>query len=115
MKKTLSIIFGLFIGITSYTQTLNVVNGKVLDADAAKPISGVHVFVQNTEISQKTELDGTFILQNVPNGAHIVVFKKIGYETQYFPISLDHKSINIGDVMLYVDISQTLDNSIITL
>ncbi len=115
MKKTLSIIFGLFIGITSYTQTLNVVNGKVLDADAAKPISGVHVFVQNTDISQKTELDGTFILQNVPNGAHIVVFKKIGYETQYFPISLDHKSINIGDVMLYIDISQTIDNSIITL
>lgn len=115
MKKILSIILGLAIGFTSYSQSLNEIKGKVLDAESANPISDVTILVQETDISHLSETDGTFTLQNVPYGEQIVVFKKVGYESQFFPVTVNDNVKDLGDIMLYIDINQIIDNSVITL
>lgn len=115
MKKILSIFFGLLISTAFYAQSLSLVKGKVLDADSNRAISDVMISVQNTDISQNTDIVGTFKLQDLPKGEQIIVIKKIGYETQYYPITVQNESIDLGEVMLYIDVSQTIDDSIITL
>ena len=76
MKNILIIVFGLLIGITSNAQSLNVVKGKVIDANTNKPITGVNVLIQGTDVTQQTAGDGIFKLQNVPNGEQILELKK---------------------------------------
>jgi hypothetical protein len=115
MKKILYIIFGMFIGFTSYAQSLNVIKGKVLDANSAKMLSDVTVYIQNTDISQKTTSNGTFILENVPKGDLIIVLEKTGYETQYFPKTVNNETIDLENINMYIDVNQTIDDSIITL
>jgi hypothetical protein len=114
MKKILYTVFGLFLAFTSYAQTLNVVKGKVLDADSAKVLADVRIAVQNSDISQNSAIDGTFTLKNVPEGAQIIVLTKTGYETQYFPINVKN-TVDLGNVNLYIDVNQSIDESIITL
>jgi len=115
MKKILYIIFGMFIGFTSYAQSLNVIKGKVLDSDATRPITECTISVQGTNITQESAVDGTFTLNNVPNGDQIIVFKKIGLETQYFPVSVNNSMTDLGDIIMFVDVDQTMDDSIISL
>ena len=115
MKKILYIIFGMFIGFTSHAQSLHVIKGKILDADSTEPITSCRVTVQGATISTESTTDGTFILNNVPKGDHIIVFKKIGFETQYFPVSMAEKTVDLGNVLLFIDINQSIDDSVITL
>ena len=115
MKNILIIVFGLLVGITSHAQSLNVVKGKVLDADTNKPITGINVLIQGTDVTQKTEGDGTFKLQNVPNGEQILELKKVGYEAQYFPLTVNNKAIDLKTILMYVDVSQQIDNSVISI
>lgn len=115
MKKILYIIFGLFIGFTSHAQTLNVIKGKVLNSNATKPITDCTIAVQGTDISQKSAVDGTFTLNNVPKGDQIIVFKKAGLETQYFPLSVNNSMTDLGEIIMFIDVDQTLDDSVISL
>jgi hypothetical protein len=105
----------MFIGFTSCAQSLNVIKGKVLDANSAKMLSDVTVYIQNTDISQKTTSNGTFILENVPKGDLIIVLEKTGYETQYFPKTVNNETIDLENINMYIDVNQTIDDSIITL
>jgi len=115
MKNLLIIVFGLLVGLTSNAQSLNVVKAKVLDAENNKPIEGVNVFIQGTDVTQKTAEDGTFTLQTIPNGEQILALKKVGYEAQYFPITLNDKSIDLKTILMYIDVNQQIDNSIINI
>jgi len=115
MQKHLILIFGLLIGFLSNAQSLNVVKGKVLDADTQNSIENVEVMIQGTDILIKTSADGTFELQNVPNGEQIVSLIKTGFESQFYPVTIDNSTTDLGNILMYVDLSQTLDNSLISL
>jgi hypothetical protein len=115
MQKFLIIVLGLLVGSFANAQSLNVVKGKVLNADTSTPIAGVKVNVQETDITQESNDDGTFALQNVPNGEQIIALSKEGFEPQFFPVTINNNTVDLGDILLYVDLSQELDNSVITL
>ncbi len=115
MKKILILVFGLLLSTQVFAQSLNVVKGKVLDADTNQPIEGVNVLVVDTDVSQKTATDGTFKLQSMPKGKQIVSLKKIGYEAQFFPIVVGEKDINLDVIFLYIDVNQQVDNSIVSI
>ncbi len=115
MQKFLIIVLGLFFGSITNAQSLNVVKGKVLNADTSNPETGVKVRVQKTDISGNTSDDGTFSLQNVPNGEQIIALEKEGFESQYFPVTINNNTVDLGEILFYVDLSQELDNSVITL
>ncbi len=56
-----------------------------------------------------------FNLKNIPNGSYIVELKLIGYETQSFPIELSGKTIDLGIILFYKDITEDQDLSLITI
>jgi hypothetical protein len=114
MRKIVSAIFFLLF-LCIGMQAQNIVKGIVVDSDSEKNLQGVTVSVKNTTISTLTSADGLFMLQNLDNGNYIVEIKLQGYETQNFPIELVGKTVDLGTILLYVDISDDIDLSTITI
>jgi hypothetical protein len=112
-KIVLSIFMMLFLVVVINAQ--NIVKGIVTDSDSEKPLQGVLVSVINTTKSQKTKSDGVFTLKNIPNGGYILEIKFLGYETQNFPIEFSGKTIDLGSILLYKDITEDQDLSLITI
>lgn len=84
--KLASLMGMLFISFTVVSQT-QTIRGIVVDADAAIPLIGVTVVVVDSDpiIGASTDLNGEFVLQNVPVGRQDLLFSYIGYKNQVKP------------------------------
>lgn len=112
-KIVLSIFITLFFFTGIYSQ--NIVKGIVIDSDSEDPLQGVLVSVLSTPSSQVTDLNGAFMLKNLSNGSYIVEIKLVGYETQNFPVEFLGKTIDLGTILFYKDITEDQDLSLITI
>lgn len=113
-KRIFSIFFVLF--IISGLSAQNVVKGVVKDDASEELLPGVSVSIQGIKINQITDVDGVFVLQNVPDGKQIVVVKRNGYETQNFPVNMMGSEVNLGAVLMYEDeLTEEKDLSIVTI
>ena len=54
--------------------------GKILDSKNAETLIGASVYLKGTEIGTNSDIDGNFILFDVPNGNYTIVVMFIGYE-----------------------------------
>ena len=113
MKK--KIIVALLAVFSIYGLSAQTVKGKVVNSVSEKGMANVMVSVLGTTISQKTTSNGSFVLKNVPKGKQIVKIAFNGFETQQFPLNLNGKEINLGDILLYEDIQEEDDFSTISL
>lgn len=75
MKHILFLVIAFFCAVTVMAQQK--VRGTVLDDDR-EPIVGASVTVDGTSISTVTDMDGNFILLNVPDAATTLVIESIG-------------------------------------
>jgi len=91
------------------------VKGKVINSDTEKAMANVKVSVQGTDIVNKTPINGVFVLKNVPKGKQVVEIYINGYERQLFPVVINDKPVDLGNIMLYEDIDEDADLSEITL
>ncbi|GAB4107706.1 TonB-dependent receptor [Echinicola sediminis] len=82
------------------------VQGAVKD-EAGQPIPGASILVKGTALGTVTDLDGNYVLENVPDDAQLV-FSFIGYEKQ--EIALNGRSVI--DVTLVLD-TQSLDEVVV--
>ncbi len=106
-------MFSVFLGALCLSATAqNTVKGIILDNNSEKPLQDVLVRINENTI--KTT-NGIFQLQNLPNGEHLLVITKKGYETQKYPIKLSGKTIDLGTIMLYLDVLEVQDLSTITI
>ena len=64
------------------------VTGRIKDQTNGEALPFASVYVEgNTAIGTSTNTDGYFTLYNVPSDTETLVFKYLGYETQYFYLS----------------------------
>ncbi len=56
-------------------------NGLVQDASTQQPLIGVNVIIPKVEKGAATDMEGHFIIQNVPVGSYTVTVSMIGYES----------------------------------
>ncbi|MBR9978037.1 MAG: TonB-dependent receptor [Bacteroidetes bacterium] len=59
-----------------------VIRGKVYDAQTKEPLVGANVFVRETSLGAATDLDGRFVIRDVPAGSYRVQASVIGYTPQ---------------------------------
>jgi len=106
MKKTIFLLlFSVFLSSIIYAQS-GIVKGIILDSETQNPLVNVTVTVTGTAITQETDANGNFILNNVPDGNQLVQISFKGYESQSFPISIsdDTQEIDLGTILLFVDL-----------
>ena len=96
-------------------QTL--IKGSVKEGYSFDPISGVTVTIEETKQTASTNDLGEFIFAlNVPLGEQVLRISKIGYTTKRYPIIVnENQTVNITDITLEVDVSESQDLYTITL
>lgn len=62
------------------------ISGKVIDKNSQEPVIGASVLIEGISNGTITDLDGNFMLSNVPSKGNLVV-SYIGYATQTLPIN----------------------------
>jgi TonB-linked SusC/RagA family outer membrane protein len=76
------------------------VTGKVVDSLTGNPLVGATVTVKGQKISARTKTDGTFLLQNVEEGATLVI-SYVGYTQIEIKSATD-----LGVIRMSVDVGQ---------
>ncbi|QTD36674.1 TonB-dependent receptor [Polaribacter batillariae] len=114
MRKFFLSMF-LLLGCVAFLQAQNVVKGIVVDGDSENALQSVLVSVKGTTISKTTDANGVFNLTGISNGSYIVEIKLVGYETQNFPVELSNSVVDLGTILLFKDITEDRDLSLITI
>ncbi|MEL6942824.1 MAG: carboxypeptidase-like regulatory domain-containing protein, partial [Bacteroidota bacterium] len=80
MKQLLFLLSYFPFILIAQTQTIR---GVVLDKDTQQPLIGATVEVSDlaSPIGNVTDIDGSFVLDNVPVGRHIITAQYLGYDT----------------------------------
>ena len=117
MKKSLFIfLFGIFTTFTMFGQQ-TIVKGSVKEASSLDPIPNVTITIEETQQSTQTNDLGEFeFSSSVPLGEQILKISKTGYVTQRYPIVVnENQTVNITDMVLEIDVSDSEDLFIISL
>jgi len=61
-------------------QNVQTIRGKVVDKVSQMPLIGVVIMVDNTELNAVTDIDGNFVIKEVPVGRQLVQTQFLGYE-----------------------------------
>jgi len=64
---------------TVYSGTSGKIAGTIHDATTGEPLIGCNVIIRGTYLGGATDLDGTFIILNVPPGEYALTANMIGY------------------------------------
>jgi len=88
----------------SYSQDRDI-SGLILDATSEEPLSFANVLIQGTQIGTIADLDGNFVLQNVPEDAVLVV-SYLGYVAREFSLTDDdfYRILLQPDVQMLADV-----------
>lgn len=93
----------------------NKLKGIIVGNDSEKPLKGVLVKIKNTIKNETTDLNGYFLIKDFQNGKSILEIKFSGYETQNIPIELFGKTLDLGVISLFKNLSEEQDLSLITI
>lgn len=58
------------------------IKGKVTDAKTGEPLIGANIVVEGTMLGAATDINGEYLIINVPAGRQTLVISYIGYQTQ---------------------------------
>ena len=99
-----------------YAQS-TIVKGSVKDAVTSEPIPGVTITIEETQQTTTTDALGEFTFSsNVPLGEQVLRISKNGYTTKRYPIVVNEgRTVNITDMTLDIDVSDSVDLFTITL
>lgn len=110
MRRFFSLLVALFVfGAISVLGQTRQVTGKVVSADGKQPIPGVSVYVKEAaSVGTTTNVDGQFMLRNLPTNAKTIVFRFVGFKTQEVPITS-------GEIIVTLESeAQKLDEVVVT-
>ena len=77
--------FVLLCAVDGKAQTFSI-KGLIKDQDTQETIPSVHVYLNGTSIGVLSKTDGSFILDNIPEGTYELSFSFVGYTTETFLI-----------------------------
>ncbi len=109
------LLLGVLVTMSSFAQTS--ISGSVKDLVTSEPLPNVAITIEETGQTTKTDANGRFsFTENVPLGEHVLRLSKQGYLDARFPIVVNEgQALNIEDMFMQVDVSDTADIFTITL
>lgn len=82
MKRYVMILFMSLLGSTLAYAQYGKVSGKITDQDTKEPLVGANVIIEGTVFGAATDVDGGFVILNVPAGTYDLKVTYIGYQTK---------------------------------
>jgi outer membrane receptor protein involved in Fe transport len=72
-------ILFLFISMTMFAQT-GKLSGRVTDLETGEPLIGANIIIGGTNLGAATNINGEYIILNIPPNAYSITAKYIGYQ-----------------------------------
>lgn len=94
MRKILFLI--LLVPFFIYSGTTGKLSGAIKDAQTGEPLVGANIIIEGTNFGAATNVNGEYVILNIPPGRYNVKFSFIGYETtimQDVSITVDQTTI----------------------
>ena len=110
MKKNLLLYFIIICCSFNFTfaGTTGKIAGKVTDSNTGEALPFVNILIEGTNLGAATDIDGNYVILNIPPGKYNVKAQYIGYQ----PVVVENVSVSI-DVTTSVDF--TLSESAVEL
>jgi hypothetical protein len=116
MKKLVISILFVVQTVFAVAQAPTGITGKVVDSKTQKPLQSVVATIQNTNLTQLTDVSGKFTFDNVEGGSQLLQIKSSGYKDQLLPVEvITGKIIDLGTVVLELDMTSEQELSLITI
>lgn len=108
MKQvTFWIIFSLVFVLTTsiaFSATVGKITGRVVDKETGDPLPGCNIIISGTTMGAATDIDGYYIIINVPPGGYSVKASMIGYQQiQQNDVSVSMDKTTTVNFELYVE------------
>ncbi len=82
MKRFIVILFASLLGSALALAQYGKISGKVTDQETKEPLVGANIVIEGTVFGTATDLDGAFVILNVPAGTYNLRVSYIGYQTK---------------------------------
>ncbi len=116
MKKLFISLFFVMQAVCAFAQNQTGITGKVVDSKTQKPLENVVVSIQNTNLTQLTDVLGQFTFEGVAVGKTLVYVKSAGYRDQMLPVTVvEGKLLDLGTIVAEEDITSEQELSLITI
>jgi len=79
MSKKL-LLFLLILPILGFAQSTGKITGFISDSESGEPLVGVNVTLENTLMGATTDLEGYYVILNVPVGTYTLKASYVGYQ-----------------------------------
>jgi len=108
-----SFMIMIFLSSQILAQGSGTITGHISDANTGEALIRVNVVVSGTVMGAASDLDGNYIITNVPTGTYNIAFSLIGYETMNKSVDvaynqsvvvnadLSAKALELGNVTVY--------------
>lgn len=81
--KTLKLIsFFLLLTACVYSGTTGKLTGRITDADTGENLIGANILLEGTSLGAASDINGNYVILNIPPGIYNVKISSIGYTTQ---------------------------------
>ena len=85
MKKLLSLsafllIYSIFFNIQLFAGITGKIAGKVTEAGTGEALIGINIIIQGTTFGAATNVDGSYVINNIEPGVYTLVFSGIGFQ-----------------------------------
>ena len=97
-KSLIIVAMLLLVPLFLFAGTTGKLSGVVTDEKSGDPLIGVNVIIDGTSMGASTDIDGYYVILNVPAGVYSVTFTYIGYRT-----------ITYENIRIVPDITKRLD------
>ncbi len=64
--------------------TTGKISGKVTDLETGEPLPGINIIIDGTTLGAASDIDGFYIINNIPPGRYAVVASGIGFQKKRF-------------------------------
>lgn len=75
------------------------ISGYVVDSQNNKPLPGANVFIKGTNLGTSTDLDGRFVLRQVPFGRYELVVSYIGYQAKTIDLAVVEENQELSEAV----------------
>ena len=100
MRQLLTVIL-VFSSLTSSFAQVGKIEGIITD-NSQTPLMGVNVSIKNTNVGAYTNEDGSFEIEDISTGEHILTISYLGFKTKELTLTvLANETKDLGSITLY--------------